>query len=139
MGKPVLIPMMLLLLVSSAAAGEARDFGPGGMKGLSAEQEGDLADGKIVFSTTDSKGKAKNALIEAAVVFDRPPEYVWELLYRTEDQVKYLEEVDGIKVVEKEALEDVPHWVEALFKKRGVEKSLIAVRKYVDSGGTYRK
>jgi hypothetical protein len=29
--------------------------------------------------------------------------------------------------------------VEALFKRRGVEKSLIAVRKYVNSGGTYRK
>ena len=208
MGKLILIPMMLLLLVSSASAGEARDFGPGGMKGLSAEQEGDLADGKIVFSTTDTKGKGKSALIEATVVFDKPPEYVWELLYRTEDQVKFLEEVDELEIVKKEELEDnlefklevmfltfvyrvihhfdeddfhiywgldpsfendlldlrgfwklhpygegrtlarygshvslknVPRWVEALFKKRGVEKSLIAVRKYVNSGGTYRK
>jgi hypothetical protein len=178
------------------------------MKGLSAEQEGDLADGKIVFSTTDTQGKGKSELIEAAVVFDKPPEYVWELLYRTEDQVKFLEEVEELEIVKKEELEDnlefklqvmfltfvyrvihhfdeddlhiywgldpsfendlldlrgfwklhpygegktlarygshlslknVPRRVEALFKRRGVEKSLIAVRKYVNSGGTYRK
>jgi hypothetical protein len=208
MGKPTLIPMLLLLLVAPASADEARDFGPDGTKGLSTEQQGDLADGKIVFSTTDTKGKGKSALIEAAGVFDKPPEYVWELLYRTEDQVKFLDEVDEIEIVKKEALQDnlelkleiifltvvyrvihhfdeddlhiywgldpsfendlldlrgfwklhpygegrtlarygshvsinnVPGWVEALFKRRGVKKSLIAVRKYVNSGGTYRK
>jgi hypothetical protein len=208
MGELILIPLMLLLLVSSASAGEARDFGPGGMRGLTAAQERDLAHGNIVFSTTDTKGKGKSALIEAAVVFDKPPEYVWELLYRTENQVEYLEEIDELKVVKKEELQDnlefkleilfltfvyrvihhfdkddfhiywgldssfendlldlrgfwklhpygegktlarygshvslknVPQWVESLFKRRGVEKSLIAVRKYVNSGGTYRK
>ena len=196
------------LLISTAVAGEVRDFGPDGTRGLTAEQERDLADGKVVFSTTDTKGKGKSALVEAAVVFDKPPEYVWELLYRTEDQVKFLQEVDELKIVEKEELQDnlelklrivfmtivyrvihhfekddlyiywgldpsfendlldvrgfwklhpygegktlarygsgfsiknVPQWVESLFKGRGVEKSLIAVRKYVNSGGTYRK
>ena len=106
MGKLILSPMMLLLLVSSASAGEARDFGPGGMKGLSAEQEGDLADGKIVFSTIDTKSKGKGSLVEAAVVFDRPPGYVWELLYRTEDQVKFLEAVEELEIVKKEERED---------------------------------
>ena len=208
MRSPTLIPLMSILIASTAPAGETRDFGPGGMKGLTAEQERDLGDGKIVFSTTDTRGKGKRALVEAAVVFDKPPEYVWELLYRTEDQVKFLEEVDELKVVKKEELQDnlelklkvvfmtfryrmihhfdrqafhiywgldpsfdndllelrgfwklhpygegktlarygsqvsfknVPQWLESLFKRRGVEKSLIAVRKYVNSGGTYRK
>ena len=161
-----------------------------------------------MFSTTDTKGKQASTLVEAAVVFDKPPEYVWELLYRTEDQVKFLEEVDEVKVLDKQELQDelelklrilfitivyrvihhfdkehlyiywgldpsfendlldlhgfwklypyeegktlarygsdvsiksVPRWVESLFKRHGVKKSLIAVRKYVDSGGTYRK
>jgi hypothetical protein len=208
MSNLIRIPMMLLLLISSASAGEAGDLGPAGMKGLTAEQERDLADGKIVCSATDTEGKGDSSLIEAAVVFDKPPDYVWELLYRTEDQVKFLEEVEELKIVEKEELEDnlefklkvifltfvyrvihrfdkddfhiywgldpsfdndlldlrgfwrlypydegktlgrygshvslknVPRWVESLFKRRGVEKSLIAVRKYVNSGGTYRK
>lgn len=202
------IPVILVLLISTAAAGELRDFGPDGTKGLTAEQKRDLADGKIVFSTTDTNGEGKSTFIEAAVVFDKPPEYVWELLYRTEDQVKFLEEVDKIEIVEKEELQDnlelelrilfmtivyrvihhfdkddlhiywgldpsfendlldlrgfwklhlygegrtlarygsnvsiknVPRWVESLFKRHGVKKSLIAVRKYVNSGGTYRK
>ena len=202
------IPVIFVLLISTAVAGEVRDFGPDGKKGLTAEQERDLAGGKVVFSTTDTRGKGKSALIEAAVVFDKPPEYVWELLYRTEDQVKFLQEVDELKILEKEELQDklelklrivfmtivyrvihhfekddlyiyweldrsfendlldvcgfwklhpygegktlarygsgfsiknVPQWIESLFKERGVEKSLIAVRKYVNSGGTYRK
>jgi len=200
--------MMLVLLASTALADEARDFGPRGVKGLSAEQRRDLADGKIVFSTTDAEGGGKSALVEAALVFDKPPEYVWGLLYRTEDQVKFLDEVDGVKIIDKGEFEDdleftikillmtfvyrvihhfdkedfyiywaldpsfdndltdlrgfwklypygegrtlarygsyvslrnVPEWLESLFKRRGVEKSLIAVRRYVDSGGTYRK
>jgi hypothetical protein len=208
MGKLILIPMLLLLLVPSASAGEARDFGPGGTKGLSTEQEEDLAEGKIVFSTTDTKREGKNTLVEAALVFDKPPAYVWELLYRTEDQINFLEEVEELEIIKKEELEDnlefkleilfltfvyrvihhfdedayhiywgldpsfendlldlrgfwklhpygegrtlarygshvsvknAPRWIEALFKKRGVEKSLVAVRKYVNSGGTYRK
>jgi hypothetical protein len=203
-----LIPVVFVLLVSTALGGEVSDLGPDGMKGLTAEQERDLADGKIVFSTTDTKGERKSSLIEAAVVFDKPPEYVWKLLYRTEDQVRFLEEVDELKIIEKQELQDnlelklkivfmtfsyrvihhfdkdalymywgldpsfendllelrgfwklhpygegkalgrygshvslrnVPQWIESLFKRRGVEKSLVAVRKYVNSGGTYRK
>jgi hypothetical protein len=202
------ILLILVLLASSAAAGEVRDFGPDGTKGLTAQQQKDLADGKVVFSTTDTKGEQESTFVEAAVVFDKPPEYVWELLYRTEDQVKFLEEVEELKIIRKEELRDnlelklrilfmtvvyrvihhfekddfhiywgldpsfendllylhgfwklhpydegktlarygssvsirnVPQWVESLFKRHGVKKSLIAVRKYVNSGGTYRK
>ena len=168
----------------------------------------DLADGGIVFSATDAEGEEDSTFVEAAVVFDKPPEYVWKLLYRTEDQVNFLEEVEAIKILKKEELEDnlefrlkilfmtfvyrvihhfdkedlhihwgldpsfdndlsdlhgfwklhpygegktlarygsrvsvknVPQWLESLFKRRGVEKSLVAVRKYVNSGGVYRK
>ena len=37
------------------------------------------------------------------------------------------------------SLRNVPQWLESLFKRHGVKKSLVAVRKYVNSGGTYRK
>jgi hypothetical protein len=197
------IPMILALLVSTPSAGEARDFGPDGMKGLTAEQREDLADGKIVFSTTDTNAEEESTLVEAALIFDKPPEYVWEVLYRTEDQIKFLEEVEEVRIIEKEELRDniefklkvlfmtfvyrlihhfeeddlhiywgldpafdndllhlrgfwklhpygegktlarygsdvslknVPRWIQSLFKKRGVAKSLKAVREYIDSG-----
>jgi hypothetical protein len=173
------------------------------MKGLTAEQREDLADGKIVFSTTDTDADEESTLVEAALIFDEPPEYVWEVLYRTEDQIKFLEEVKEVRIIEKEELQDniefklkvlfmtfvyrlihhfeqddlhihwgldpsfdndllylrgfwklhpygegktlarygsdvslknVPRWIQSLFKKRGVAKSLEAVREYIDSG-----
>jgi hypothetical protein len=202
------IPAMLALFVATTLGAEDRDFGPTGTKDLTPAQEADLAEGRIVFSTSDTAGEGTSTLVEAALVFDKPPEYVWQLLYRTEDQVRFLDEVDGIQIIEKEELVDnlefelrilfmtfvyrvihhfdreafhihwaldpafdndlldlrgfwrlypygegrtlgrygshvslkrVPQWIEALFKRRGVEKSLVAVRKYVDSGGVYRK
>jgi len=33
----------------------------------------------------------------------------------------------------------VPGWIESVFKKRGVKKALLSVKKYIDSGGKYRK
>ena len=35
------------------------------------------------------------------------------------------------------SIRNIPSWIEAIFKKSGVKKSLLAVKKYVDSGGTY--
>lgn len=37
------------------------------------------------------------------------------------------------------SLKSVPDWVEAIFKKGGVKKSLKSVKKYVDSGGEWHK
>jgi len=37
------------------------------------------------------------------------------------------------------SVRNIPNWIEAIFKKSGVKKSLIAVKRYVDSGGTYHK
>jgi hypothetical protein len=37
------------------------------------------------------------------------------------------------------SVKHVPGWIESIFKKRGVKKSLLSVKKYVDSGGEYRK
>lgn len=35
------------------------------------------------------------------------------------------------------SVRNIPNWIESIFKKSGVKKSLIAVKRYVDSGGTY--
>lgn len=37
------------------------------------------------------------------------------------------------------SLKNVPGFIEDMFKKSGVSRSLVSVKKYVDSGGTYHK
>src|SRR6185436_1984714 len=37
------------------------------------------------------------------------------------------------------SFKNVPEFVENMFKKGGVKDALVSVKKYVDSGGTYRK
>jgi len=105
MKKPVL---MLFFLMMSLGAGTAAapDFGADGLKGLSPEQVKGLAAGEIIFSTDDSGTETREALVQAAIVFDKTPKEVWNLLYHTEDQIKYLEEIDELKIISKEKLKD---------------------------------
>ncbi len=200
-----------IILIPAFSFGSLPDFGTDGLKGLSEKQLKKINKGKILFSTKnkskDKNGK-KQALIEAVLVFDKSVNETWELLAKTEDQIKYLKEIKEIKVIDQSdldninefklkavfftliyrvhhqfdksnnyfhwaldpsfendlddlkgfwkfypygenktlvrygsnvALKSVPNWVEALFKKGGVKKSLKCVKKYVDSGGTWRK
>jgi hypothetical protein len=184
------------------------DLGPDGMAGLSEEQKQEIALGKPVFTLTGTSPDEQSGLIEAAIVFDRSPEETWNLFYRTEDQYKYLKELEMSRVINKSQLQDkiefrvralfitqtfrvihhfdkpdyyfywgldpdfkndladlrgfyrfypygrgrtlarygsnvsvknVPKFIENIFKKSGVGKSLVSVKKYIDSGGTYRK
>ena len=199
---------ILLLAVAITAQGGNR-FGPQGLKGLSKADQARLAKGEIIFSTETKNDESKegNALVEATVVFDATPQEVWKLLYRTETQIRYLEEIEEVKLLKKEATEDlvqfkvgvawidveyrvihhfkpkdlsyrweldksyksdlvalqgywhfypygngktlgrygsnvsvknVPSFIEAMFKKNGVKKALRAVRRYINSKGTWR-
>jgi hypothetical protein len=97
--KKVVISLIFILAFSSMAVAAGPDFGTDGMKGLSIEQQKMLADGNIVFSTTD-KSK-ENSLIEAAIVFNQPIEETWNLLAKVEIQDKYLQEIKKIKLTSK--------------------------------------
>lgn len=97
--KKVVISLIFILTFSSLAAAAEPDFGTDGMKGLTIEQQNMLAEGKIVFSTTD-KSK-ENSLIEAVIVFNQPLEETWDLLTKVEVQDKYLEEIKKIKLTGK--------------------------------------
>ncbi|HEY9160689.1 MAG TPA: hypothetical protein VIS94_06355 [Desulfomonilia bacterium] len=94
--KKVVISLILILAFSSMAYAEEPYFGTDGMKGLSVEQQNMLAEGKIVFSTTD-KSK-ENSLIEAAIIFNQPVEETWNLLAKVEIQDRYLQEIKKIKL-----------------------------------------
>jgi len=206
--KKTLAIVCLLVSLSSLSLAAVPDFGPDGLKGLDAHQQQKLARGEIVFAFTDSATQAHSGLIEAAVVFNQSPEQTWNLLYRTEDQEKYLKELEEAKVIAKSPFKDtiefkvkaafltflyrvnhnfdragmnfwwaldptfkndlvdlrgywrfypygqgmtlarygstvslkkVPAFIEDMFKKSGVERSLVSVKKYVDSGGVYHK
>jgi len=207
MKKTVLV-LCLLGLISSRCLAAVPDFGPDGLKGLEASQLQKLAQGEIVFTITDSVTQAHSGLIEAAVVFNQSPEQTWNLLSRTEDQAKYLKELEEARKIAKSptrdtiefkvraafltflyrvnhnfdragmnfwwaldptfnndlvdlrgywrfypygqgmtlarygstvSLKKVPAFIEDMFKKSGVARSLGSVKRYVDSGGAYHK
>jgi hypothetical protein len=206
--KKTMLLLCLLFMVSSWCFAAVPDFGPDGLKGLDASQQQKLAKGKIVFTFTDSATQAHSGLIEAAVVFNQTPGKTWDLLYHTEDQEKYLKELEEAKVIAKSPVRDtiefrvkaafltflyrvnhnfdqaglnfwwgldptfkndlvdlrgywrfypygqgktlarygstvslrnIPAFIEDMFKKSGVERSLASVKKYIDSGGAYHK
>jgi hypothetical protein len=85
---------------------EMPDFGPDGLAGLTLEQQEKLAQGKIILPESVVKTPEGRTLIEAALVFDKPPEEVWQLLSKTEDQVKYLGDVEKATVVFQGPAED---------------------------------
>jgi hypothetical protein len=99
----VIITLIILYLFIavpiSAFNWDAPDFGPDGMTGLTDSQKCELKEGRIVFSATD-KDK-DSSMIEAAIIFNKPPEAVWDILSKTEEQIKYLKEVDEIKLIDK--------------------------------------
>ncbi len=97
--KKIVILLFFIVAFSSLASAAEPDFGVDGMKGISIEEQKMLADGKIVFSTTD-KSK-ENALIESAIVFNQPIEETWNLLSKVEIQDRYLQEIKKIKLTSK--------------------------------------
>jgi len=105
MAKKSIICLCLCLAASGVFA-ETGDFGQDGKKGLTPQQLAALEAGKVIFSAKDKFAGEKNALIEAAIIFDKSPEEVFSILYHTEDQVKYLEKIKNIKIVKKENAED---------------------------------
>jgi len=207
----VLFAMFFVFLMVSYAGATVPNFGNDGLQGLTDAQIKDIQAGKIVVSTSDSvldeKTQAKSSLITAAMIFDKPPEVVYDLLYRSEDQIKFLKEIKEVKVINKTetqnniefttkaavftfvyrvihnfdknnlymywnidrsfkndltdlrgfwkfypypggktlarygsdvSIKGVPTWVENIFKASGVKDALKNVKKYIDTGWTYR-
>lgn len=99
MKKTVLAGIICLIIFPCVLEAGGPDFGLDGMKGITAEQQKMLADGNIVFSTTD-KSK-ENALIEATIVFNQPIDETWNLLTKVEIQDRYLEEIKKIRFTSK--------------------------------------
>lgn len=206
--KTVLMSLIVFFFSAGVTLAAPLDFGPDGLKGMSAAQKQKLSQGQIVFTFTDSATQAHAGLIEAAVIFDRSPEETWALLTRVEDQFQYLKEVEVSRAVGKStpadmvfftvkaalvsvdyrvvytydkanhyfywtldpgfpndladlrgfwciypygqgktlarygsnvSVKNVPGFIEDMFKKSGVSRSLVSVKKYVDSGGMYHK
>ena len=104
--KCIVLSCLCLFLAASGVFAQTGHFGRDGKKGLSPQQLAALDAGKVVFSSRDPSASEKKALIEAAIVFDKSPEEVFNILYHTEDQVKYLKEIKRIRMIRKEMAED---------------------------------
>ncbi len=198
---------IILILLCGSVLFALPEFGADGMGGLTAEQKKQLEAGKAVFTSKGSVATSESELIYVAIVFNRPVEETWRLISRTEDQDRYLSDIDELKIIRKGGASDnlqftvsagpfsktyrvihrfspekkgfkwgldpsfdnelqkltgfwrfypfgegktlarygsnvsirgVPTWVESLFKKKGINQALGQVKKYVDSGGTWR-
>lgn len=106
LARAPLLTFMLLLFVAPSLPREMPDYGPDGLAGLTPEQKQKLAQGKILLPEGVVMTPEGKTLIEAALVFEKPPEEVWRLLSKTEDQVKYLDEVKKVIVIFKSSTED---------------------------------
>jgi hypothetical protein len=95
----LIILCMFITTSLSAFNWDNPDFGQDGMAGLTDSQKNDLKNGRIVFSATD-KDK-DSSIIEAAIIFNKPLEEVWDMLSQTEDQIKYLKEVNKLKLIDR--------------------------------------
>lgn len=106
MSRSLLFAVFFLVspLLLNAGEWKVPDFGNDGLSGLDISQKRELAEGRIVFSTTDQS--KDSSLIEAAIVFNKRPEEVWGMISKTEDQIKYLKEIDQLKVVKKDEEKD---------------------------------
>lgn len=101
---------IILILLTTNYAQAIPDFGNDGQKGLSEGQMKELLEGKIIVSTSDTvideTTKAKSSLITAAMILNKPPEETFNLLYHTEDQIKFLEEIKDLKIIRKGETQD---------------------------------
>jgi hypothetical protein len=130
--------VLCLAALGSAAAvqGQERmpDFGPDGLAGLSAKQRTELARGGIVLPEGAVKTTRGSSLVEAAFIIDRPPGEVWCLLSKTEFQTHYVPEVKSARIVWEAGEESCLELTVRVIGRSDLE----SVRKYVDSGGTWR-
>jgi ribosome-associated toxin RatA of RatAB toxin-antitoxin module len=207
----VIITMLCVFLMVGFAQATVHDFGNDGLKGLTDKQIKEITDNKVVVTTSeptvDETTGARTSLITAVMIFNKPPEQVFDLLYRSEDQIKFLPEIKDVKVISKTekdnniefktraavftfvyrvihkfdknnlymdwvmdknfkndlqdlrgfwkfypypggktlarygsnvSVKGVPEWVENIFKATGVKDALKNVKKYIDTGWTYR-
>ncbi len=93
--------LLIFILRPAVATGQekAPEFGPEGLAGLTSGQVLELATGEIVLPEGLVKSAKGTSLIEAALVFDRPPAEVWRRLSETEVQDRYLSEVKSVRLI----------------------------------------
>lgn len=102
-----LLVLAWLLKPPSSGTFDKPDFGPDGLAGLSDVQIWRLSKGEVILPKGVTKTADGKTLIGAALVFDRPPEDVWRLLSKTEDQHLYIKEVKNVKIISRQSSQDL--------------------------------
>lgn len=101
----------MFYLISTLNFAATPDFGLDVLKDLDIQQTKQLVNGGIVFTITNLATQEHSGLIEAAVIFNQAPEQTWNLLYRTEDHIKYLKELEEVKVIARSSLHDTIEFI----------------------------
>jgi len=91
----ILTAIFFILLMVNYGETAVPYYGDDKLQGLSENQIKDLSKGEIIFYTSDSVRdeaiQAKRSIITAVMVLNKPPEEIYNILFHTEDQIKYLE------------------------------------------------
>lgn len=88
---------------SQPAASAVPDFGPDGLKDLTAQQKKKLFSGEVILVSSHEGAPEGQTIISAALIFEVPAEKAWAILSDTEDQAEYLEEIEDLKIIEQGA------------------------------------
>jgi hypothetical protein len=101
----LLAALVVLPLMPARAIKTADD--PEAWKGLTKDQIERVKKGEIVLLDKDtSEGGQQKRMIEAAMIFDQPIAAAWKLFRQTENQARYLPDLESCTLVSRDAKGD---------------------------------
>ena len=96
--------LVLLVLISAVPTVD----NPEAWKGLTPAQIAQIKKGQIVLLDQDTSGGSNQSrFIRAAILFNQPIEKVWPLFRKTENQARYLPDLDSNTLVRRDAKGDL--------------------------------
>ena len=99
-----LAKLFLLLATMSLISAVPLASDPAAWKGLTPVQVAQIKAGKIVLMDGDPNDTGSSArFIQAAMIFDQPIEKTYQLFKKTENQARYLPDLDSARVIKRDA------------------------------------
>lgn len=98
----------LLLAMAAMISAVPLASDPAAWKGLTPAQVEQVKKGQIVLMDQDTSGSGdQKRFIQAAILFNQPIDKAWQLFRKTENQHRYLPDLDECKLVKRDAKGDL--------------------------------